>query len=75
MTKDPEFYSYVVTKEEYEEEGLDLCYERFDVWNLTKKVSIWKISPFNLLFLWELFDYWSDNQRSLLIDYHTSFAL
>lgn len=31
MTKDPEFYSYVVTKEEYEEEGLDLCYERFDV--------------------------------------------
>ncbi|KAI5701260.1 hypothetical protein M8J75_007820 [Diaphorina citri] len=31
MSLDPEFYSFVVTKEEYEEEGLALCYERFDI--------------------------------------------
>ncbi|KAL1456991.1 hypothetical protein WDU94_001671 [Cyamophila willieti] len=31
ISQDPEFYSYVVTKEEYEEEGLALCYERFDI--------------------------------------------
>lgn len=31
LSKNPEFYSFVVTKEEYEEEGLHICYERFDV--------------------------------------------
>ncbi|KAK9500920.1 hypothetical protein O3M35_002083 [Rhynocoris fuscipes] len=30
MSKDPEFYSFVVTKEEYEEEGPTICMERFD---------------------------------------------
>lgn len=31
LSKHPEFYSFVVTKEEYEEEGLHICYERFDI--------------------------------------------
>jgi len=30
ISKDPEFYSFVVTKEEYEEEGPTICMERFD---------------------------------------------
>ncbi|XP_024080551.1 actin-related protein 6 isoform X2 [Cimex lectularius] len=30
LSKDPEFYTYVVTKEEYEEEGPTICLERFD---------------------------------------------
>ncbi|XP_075228741.1 actin-related protein 6 isoform X2 [Lycorma delicatula] len=31
LSKNPEFYSYCVTKEEFEEEGHALCYERFDI--------------------------------------------
>lgn len=31
LSKDPAFGSMVVTREEYEEEGQSLCYERFDV--------------------------------------------
>lgn len=30
ISKDPEFYSFVVTKEEYEEEGSPILMERFD---------------------------------------------
>lgn len=30
LRMDPEFYSYVVSKEEYEEEGITICMERFD---------------------------------------------
>lgn len=31
MFSDPEFYSFCVTKEEYEEEGKALTFERFDI--------------------------------------------
>lgn len=30
LSQDPEFYTYCVSKEEYEEEGHALCFERFD---------------------------------------------
>ncbi|KAL1131184.1 hypothetical protein AAG570_012420 [Ranatra chinensis] len=30
LSRDPDFYSFVVTKEEYEEEGPTICMERFD---------------------------------------------
>ncbi|OWR43419.1 actin-related protein 6 [Danaus plexippus] len=31
MFRDPDFYSFCVTREEYEEEGKSLAYERFDI--------------------------------------------
>ena len=31
MSQDADFYTSVVTKEEYDEEGSHICYERFDV--------------------------------------------
>lgn len=31
LFKDPEFYSFCLTKEEYEEEGKNLAFERFDI--------------------------------------------
>uniref|UniRef100_A0A1B6G3R9 Actin-related protein 6 n=1 Tax=Cuerna arida TaxID=1464854 RepID=A0A1B6G3R9_9HEMI len=31
LSRDPEFYSFVVTKEEFEEEGHNICFERFDI--------------------------------------------
>ena len=42
LAQDFEFPSMTVTREEYEEEGHQLCFEKFDIWRQCKKTwELW----------------------------------